>query len=62
MPTRPSLREFRPVSSRNESLKATILFLARYESPNTKSPELIFSALVSDDGARHVRFKQALRT
>ena len=41
---------------------AHILDERRYESQTTKSPVLIFSALVSDDGARDVRFKQALRT
>src|SRR5215216_4749593 len=30
----------------------------RYESQNTKLPELIFSAVVGDDGARDVRFER----
>jgi hypothetical protein len=29
---------------------------------NTKSTELIFSVLLSEDGARNVRFERALRT
>jgi hypothetical protein len=61
-PTGPSLRASRSVSSCNLALKATRLFLARYESPTTKFPELIFSALLSDDGARDVRFERVLRT
>jgi hypothetical protein len=36
--------------------------IRRYESPITKSPELIFSALVGDDGAHNVRFERALGT
>jgi hypothetical protein len=36
--------------------------IPRYESHTTKSPELNFSALVGDDGARNVRFERALRT
>src|ERR687890_1424195 len=42
------------------STSALILFVARYESQTTKSPELIFSALVGDDGAHNVRFYRAL--
>jgi hypothetical protein len=38
------------------------LLVRRYESRTTKSPELIFSALLGDDGARNVRFERALRT
>jgi hypothetical protein len=34
----------------------------RYESRTTKSPELIFSALLDDHGAREVRFGRALCT
>ena len=34
----------------------------RYQSPTTKSPELIFSALVGDDGAQDVRFERLLCT
>jgi hypothetical protein len=34
----------------------------RYESQNTKLPELIFSAVVGDDGARDVRFERVLCT
>jgi hypothetical protein len=34
----------------------------RYESPTTKSPELIFSAVLSDDGTRNVRFERAYST
>ena len=34
----------------------------RYQFQNTKSPELIFSALVGDDGTRNVRFERALST
>jgi len=34
----------------------------RYESQTTKSPELIFSALLADDGARNVRFERVLCT
>jgi Stage II sporulation protein E (SpoIIE) len=36
--------------------------VSRYESRTTKSPELIFSALVGDDGARNVRFERAFCT
>jgi hypothetical protein len=36
--------------------------IRRYESQNTKSPELIFSALLADDGAQNVRFERALCT
>ncbi len=35
-------------------------FAMRYESRTTKSTELIFSALVGDDGAREVRFERVL--
>ena len=38
------------------------VLLSRYESQTTKSPELIFSALVGDDGTHNVRFERALRT
>jgi hypothetical protein len=38
------------------------LFAGRYQLQTTKSPELIFSALLGDDGARDVRFERALRT
>jgi hypothetical protein len=41
---------------------AYILDESRYESRTTKSPELIFSALLGDDGARNMRFDRALRT
>jgi hypothetical protein len=34
----------------------------RYESQNTKSPELIFSALLGNDGTRDIRFELALCT
>ena len=34
----------------------------RYESRTTKFPELIFGAVVSDDGARDMRFERALCT
>jgi hypothetical protein len=34
----------------------------RYEPRTTKSPELIFSALVDGNGARNVRFERAFRT
>jgi hypothetical protein len=36
--------------------------LLRYESQTTKSPELIFSALVGDEGTRDVRFERVLCT
>jgi hypothetical protein len=39
-----------------------MLFVSRYEFPTTKPPELIFNALVDDDGARNVRFEQVLCT
>jgi len=32
----------------------------RYQFQSTKSPELIFSALVDDDGGRIVRFERTL--
>src|ERR687889_2162267 len=38
------------------STSALIFLVARYESQNTKSIELIFRALLGDDGARDVRF------
>jgi hypothetical protein len=34
----------------------------RYQLQTTKSPELSFSALVDDDGARNVSFERALST
>jgi hypothetical protein len=37
-------------------------FFPRYQFQNTKSPELIFSALLADDGARDVRFERVLCT
>ncbi len=33
--------------------------IRRYESQNTKSPELIFRALLGDHGARDVRFERS---
>jgi hypothetical protein len=44
------------------STSALILLVEWYQSQSTKSPELIFSALVGDDGARDVRFERAFRT
>jgi hypothetical protein len=41
---------------------AYILDERRYESQNTKLPDLIFSAVVGDDGARDVRFERVLCT
>jgi hypothetical protein len=43
------------------STRPLILLVARYESRTTKSPELIFSALVDGNGARNLRFERALR-
>jgi hypothetical protein len=40
---------------------AYILDERRYELQGTKSPELIFSALFGDHGARDVCFERALR-
>src|SRR5215208_7363940 len=42
------------------STSALILLVARYQFQSTKSPELIFSALVDDDGAHNVRFERVL--
>jgi hypothetical protein len=36
--------------------------VGRYEFPTTKSPELIFRALLGDHGAREVRFERTPRT
>jgi len=36
--------------------------IRRYESQTTKSPELIFRALLDDHGAREVRFERTPRT
>jgi hypothetical protein len=41
---------------------AYILDESRYESQTTKSPELIFRALLGDHGAREVRFERTPRT
>ena len=41
---------------------AYILDERRYQFRNTKSPELIFSALVGDDGTHNVRFDRGART
>ena len=41
---------------------AYILDEKRYQFQNTKSPELIFSALLADDGAGNVRFERVLCT
>ena len=38
------------------------LSLWRYESRTTKLPELLFRALVGDDGPRNVRFERAHST
>jgi hypothetical protein len=38
-----------------------LLSVARYESRNTKPPELIFSALLGNDGTQNVRFVRTLR-
>jgi hypothetical protein len=38
------------------------LLVRRYQFQSTKSPGLIFSALVGDDGARNVRFAGTLCT
>jgi hypothetical protein len=34
--------------------------IPRYESQTTKSPELVFSALLGDDSARDVHFERVL--
>ena len=39
-----------------------LVIVHRYESRTTKSTELNFSALLSEDGARNMRFERALRT
>ena len=52
----------RSVTSRALASNVTRLFLTRYESRTTKSPELIFSALLGDEGTHNVRFERALRT
>jgi len=39
-----------------------VLINCTYESRTTKSPELIFSALLGNDGARDVRFERVLCT
>ena len=41
---------------------AYIINEKRYEPRTTKSPELTFSALLNDDGARNVRFERVLCT
>ena len=38
------------------------LSLCRYQFQSTNSPELIFSAVLGDDGTRNVRFKRAYST
>ena len=35
-------------------------FVERYESQNTKPPELVFRAFLDDGGARHVRFERSV--
>jgi hypothetical protein len=60
--TKSSLKASRSVSSRDMVLTAMTLFLARYQFQNTKAPELIFSALLGNDGARDVHFDRALYT
>jgi hypothetical protein len=37
-------------------------YFGRYESQTTKSSELMFSALLGDDGTRNVRFERAFYT
>ena len=44
------------------STRPLILLVARYQFQTTKPPELIFSALVGDDGTHNVRFERALGT
>ena len=44
------------------STSALIFFVARYESQTTKSLELHFCALLSEDGVRDVRFERVLCT
>jgi hypothetical protein len=44
------------------STRPLILLVARYESRTTKLPEVYFSALLDNDGARDVRFGRALCT
>jgi len=46
----------------NGKIAFGLTIFSRYESRTTKSPELIFSALLGDDDARDVRFERALRT
>jgi len=43
-------------------IRAFVRSTARYESRTTKSPELIFSAVLGDDGTRNVRFERAYST
>jgi hypothetical protein len=40
------------------STTALILFVERYGSQNTKSPELVFSALLAENGVQEVRFER----
>jgi hypothetical protein len=42
------------------STRALMRFVARYEFQTTKPPELIFSALVDNNGTRNVRFERVL--
>jgi hypothetical protein len=54
--------ELSRLDARNFIDALTFLLEHRYESRTTKSPELIFSALVDDDGVRNVRFERTLCT
>jgi hypothetical protein len=52
-----------PLMTTSEVLNLALAnFELRYESQGTISLELIFSALVDEDGARNMRFERALRT
>ena len=46
------LGELKAIDLLVEATSALIFLVAKYQSRTTKSPELIFSALVSNDGAR----------
>ena len=48
--------------STDKDLVDISVMVMRYEFQTTKSPELIFSALLRNDGARNVRFERVLCT
>jgi hypothetical protein len=50
--------ELSRLDARNFIDALTFSLEQRYESRNTKSPELVFSAVLGEDGAREVRLER----